>query len=75
MALKSMMVRNVTYICKECGHTNVRNQAGSTNQTTQSAENHVDESGHTVIAIGTIFYNIAPGTAPDEDPFAAPRAQ
>jgi hypothetical protein len=70
VAIKTQLSRNVTWICRTCGGTNIK-PSGATNQTTGPAEQHADQEGHQVIAIGQIMYGIAPGSTPDDDPFSS----
>lgn len=75
MAVKGILTRSVTWICKDCADTNVSTATkASTNQTTMTAERHADERGHRVVAIGQIVYAIGPGATETEDPFA-PRTE
>ena len=66
MALRKITDRRVVWRCAACG-------VGGNKQieTTESAERHADETGHTVYVSGMLAYVIGPGTVADEDPFAS----
>jgi hypothetical protein len=70
MALRKITDRRVVWRCTSCGvggHKQI--------ETTESAERHADETGHTVFASGMLQYVISQGTVADDDPFVSQTAR
>jgi hypothetical protein len=65
MAVKQTIARHVSWVCTNCTL-----ESGQKNiQTSQSAELHADESGHRVLMVGMITYDVRPGRIETDDPF------
>lgn len=56
--------RRVLWFCTRCG------RSGSKHiETTQSAEEHADETGHPVLATGIVVYLVGQSQISEDDPF------
>jgi hypothetical protein len=67
MAIRQVLTRHTSWMCRNCEE----NSGQKNNQTTQSAEQHADEKGHSVVLSGMITYVIAPGKIENDDPFSS----